>query len=464
MWVPRSLSFRLLILTIGFVMLSEVLIYTPSIARYRLTWMQERLAAAHLAALALDATPDGMVTEALNDELLDHVGAYFVSIDKGTEAPMTLARRPMPGVEARVDLRATSAIALILDAFMMLARTDQRVFEVVGRSPQNDRATVTIVVDEGPLRAAMWDYSWRILNLSIVISLMTAALVFLALRSLMVRPMQRITESMVAFRENPEDYQSDLPDEGRRDEIGVAVRELSAMKSGLRGALRQKTRLATLGTAVNKINHDLRNMLSTATLISDQLQLSSDPQVQKVAPPLMRAIDRAVTLCSRTVNFTRDTPALEIKRVPLAQVARDLAAEFEAARPDGFTVSYGGLPDLDIAADRDQIYRVFANLASNAAAAGASKILISPRLLDHRVRVEVTDDGPGIPDHAHEKLFQPFVYSTNPDGAGLGLTIARDVAQAHGGSLSLSKTGGGGTTFVLELPIPAADRWPVAAE
>ena len=213
-WVPRSLSFRLLILTIGFVMLSEVLIYTPSIARYRLTWMQERLAAAHLAALALDATPDGMVTEALIDELLDHVGAEGVSIDKGTEAPMTLARNPMPGVDGRVDLRATSALALIVDAFVVLSRAEPRVIEVVGPSPKNDRATITIVVDEGPLRAAMYDYSWRILNLSIVISLITAALVFLSLRSLLVRPMQKITGSMVAFRRNPEDYGSDLPDEG----------------------------------------------------------------------------------------------------------------------------------------------------------------------------------------------------------------------------------------------------------
>src|SRR3546814_11766643 len=87
---------------------------------------------------------------------------------------------------------------------------------------------------------------------------------------------------------------------------------MAAMKEGLRSALRQRTRLAALGTAVNKISHDLRNMLATATLISDRLAMSQDPEVQRITPTLVRAIDRAAALCSATLNFTRETPPLRL--------------------------------------------------------------------------------------------------------------------------------------------------------
>ena len=164
----------------------------------------------------------------------------------------------------------------------------------------------------------MYEYSWRILNLSVVISVITATLMFVALRWMMVRPLENLTRSLIAFRRAPEDRSSDLTDLGRRDEIGVAQREMAAMKEGLRAALRQRTRLATLGTAVNKISHDLRNMLATATLISDRLVESQDPEVRRIAPTLVRAIDRAATLCSTTLNFTRETPPLRLEPMTVA--------------------------------------------------------------------------------------------------------------------------------------------------
>ena len=78
------------------------------------------------------------------------------------------------------------------------------------------------------------------------------------------------------------------------------------MQETVRQALRHNARLAALGTAVTKINHDLRNILSTARLISDGLADSEVPEVKRVTPRLLAAIDRAVALCTRTLSFTRE--------------------------------------------------------------------------------------------------------------------------------------------------------------
>ena len=459
-----SLSFRLLLLTIAFVMLAEILIYTPSIARFRDTYLKERLAAAHLAALAMQATPDGVVTQELATRLLDHVGAYRVGAMQAGQAKQKLSRPMVPRPDAVFDLESADAMMLIIDAFRALAQTSNRVILVRGPSPKDADLMLSVLMEEGPMRRAMYDFSVRILALSVVISLFSAALVYLTLRWLMVRPMERITRSMVAFRSNPEDYASDVPDAGRRDEIGTAVRELASMKAGLRQALRQQTRLATLGTAVNKINHDLRNMLSTATMISDRLSDSADPDVRRVAPTLIRAIDRAARLCLQTLNFTRDTPALQIDEVPLADLLGDLRGMFEADGGQPLGIEFDDRDTTVVRVDRDQIHRVFANLARNAAAAGAGCLSVSASSQAGRVRITIADDGPGIPPAAHDKLFRPFLYSTAADGYGLGLAIARDIAQAHGGRLALLRSDAAGTAFMLELPQGQAAATPPEPE
>src|SRR5882757_7798103 len=156
------------------------------------------------------------------------------------------------------------------------------------------------------MRREMWEFGIRILELSIIISLVAAALVFLSLQWLLVRPMRRITASMTAFRADPENASRDIVPSRRTDEIGVAQRELADMQGTVRQALRQRARLAALGAAVTKINHDLRGILSTARLVSDGLAESAAPEVRRVAPRLFEAIDRAVALCTRTLDFSRE--------------------------------------------------------------------------------------------------------------------------------------------------------------
>lgn len=301
------------------------------------------------------------------------------------------------------------------------------------------------------MRTALIDYSERILLLSIVISLITASLLFFSLQRLMVRPMRRLTDSMVAFRADPENPAATVAPSRRSDEIGVATRNLAEMQAGLVAALRQKAHLAALGEAVGKINHDLRNILSTARLVSDRLTASADPYVRKTAPILLDAIDKAVELCSRTLEFTREEqPALRRTRFGLRDLVEEVIAGLAPAAVGARWVNDID-PALQVVADRDQLYRVISNLARNAMEAGAGRIGIGGARGDGRVAIIVADDGPGIAPAARERLFKPFAGSTRRGGSGLGLAIAREIARAHGGDVVLQDTGAGGTRFRVEL-------------
>ena len=312
-----------------------------------------------------------------------------------------------------------------------------------------------MLLDEAPLRNELWDFGIRILELSLVLSLVTAALVYLSLHRLLVRPMRRITASMVEFREDPEDASRVIAASRRRDEIGVAERELAVLQSTVRQALGQRARLAALGTAVTKINHDLRNILATARLVTDGLAASAAPEVRRIAPRLLDAIDRAVALCTQTLDFSREgTPPLAPSRFPLALLIDEIGPGL-AVSEDDLAIEDAIPPELAVVADRDQLHRVFLNLARNAVEAGAHRLRFSAKGEGGTIAIEVADDGPGLPPKARENLFRPFFGSARPGGSGLGLAIARELVRAHGGELTLASSTGTGTTFRLTLPAPA---------
>lgn len=454
-----GLSARLLVLTIGFVMLSEVLIFAPSIARYRQVWMQERIAAAHLATLALEATPDNMVSEQLKLELLEHAAVMAVVIAKPGEVRRTLAADAARPADAAYDLRAANFATLIGDALMALAETRARVLQVTDRSPKDPDVVVQVVFEDAPLRTAMLEFSRRILALSLIISFLTAALVYLTLQWLMVRPLRRLTENMIAFREAPEHPDSVIAPTGRQDELGIAQRELAQMEEKLRAALHQKARLAALGGAVARINHDLRNILAAARLVSDRLAGSSDPSVRKAAPSLLGSIDRAVGLCEQTLGYAREEmPPLHRTRFALRPLI-DEVGEVVSLLTGGRAVWDSAVPrDLEIVADREQLFRVLANLGRNGAEAGAQTLNVSAETTSQSVRILVSDDGPGLPAKVRDRLFEPFAGSAKPGGSGLGLAIAAELVRAHGGELKLVSSDADGTRFEVTLPLNRRDR------
>jgi signal transduction histidine kinase len=446
--LTKSLSAKLLLLTIAFVMLAEVLIYAPSIGRMRVVYLQERLAAAHLSILALEATPDNMVSKEMETELLQHVGAYMVALTKPGAGKLMLMAATPEDINATYDLREASFFGLIHDAVMTLLARDNRLLRIIGPSPKDPEILVEVVMEEAPLRGEMLDYSWRILNLSLGISVFTAALVYLSLHLLMVRPMRRITASMAAFRANPEVASEAMPPSERSDEIGIAQRELVNMQQGLRAALLQKTRLAAL---------------ATASLISDRLGKSGDPAVRSMAPSLVGAIDRALHLCAQTLQFTREGPVqLDLQRFDL----RDLLTEVREAVAEVGAGRAGWVNEVDrgfkIEADREQLYRVFFNLAHNALEAGAGELRLAARPVRDFLVIDVEDNGPGMPEEAKRNIFKPFAGSARVGGTGLGLSIAHDIMRAHGGDIRLERSTAEGTLFRLVLPLRQAQAQPTA--
>lgn len=454
----RGLSARVLILTILFVMVSEILIYTPSIARFRMSWLEAKLNTAHLAILALEATPNYMIDPQLELKLLDHVGAYLVAL-RTTDGKNLMLRGSSPPliVNATVDLDNRSWTDDFSEAIETLGQSEKRLLRVKGYADRAPDTQVEMVIDEWPLRQAMIAYSWRILGVSVVISLITAALIFAALQWLMIRPMRRLTQRILRFRANPEVAVDDFGISTRSDEIGVAERELLEMEDKVRQALTQHARLAALGTAVGKINHDLRGILATARLVADRIVESDDPDVRKAAPALVRSLDRAVDLCSDTLNFTREGPPKpELMQFSLADLHSEIGESLTTQLNDIGAWQADFPADFSLTADREQLFRVIRNLTENALQVGAQHVCLCASRDKGLVRMQIKDDGPGLPPKALEHLFVPFRGSARAGGTGLGLAIARELMRGQGGDLKLAKNDSEGAVFTLELPDRAA--------
>jgi len=302
----------------------------------------------------------------------------------------------------------------------------------------------------------MIEYSINILKLSLVISVITAALLYLTLTLLFVRPMRRFTQNMMHFREHPEDRSKVIDPSGRNDEIGMAEEELSRMQKQLSKTLHQKSRLADLGLAVSKISHDLRNILSGAHLISDRLSSVEDPLVKRIAPKLLISMDRAVDLCEQTLKHGK---AEEAPPQRTSFSLHTLVEEvFEAVSPQASSdVSwYNGVEESqEIFADRDQMFRILMNLSRNSAQAlkdqAKGTISLSAWREGDKTLIELEDNGPGIPKDARKNIFSAFKGSTKSGGFGLGLSISAELMRMHGGDIHLveKKRGVG---FKLELP------------
>jgi signal transduction histidine kinase len=452
----RGLSGKLLLLTMAFVMLGEVLIFLPSIANFRLTWLKSRVAQAEIAALAVEAAPTHMLSSDLRSEILKGAGVLVVSLEKQGVRKLVLRGERDEMIDAHYDLRDVGWAGAIADAFGALFAGNGRVIGVTDFPPNMSGDVIDLALEEAPLRAAMIRYGLNILILSVILSLIVAGLIFLALNRALVRPMQRLSRNMVDYGADPEDARRIIAPSDRRDEIGLAERELAAMQTQLSGLLKQKSHLAALGLAVSKVSHDLRNMLTSAHLISDRLARSDDPTVGRFATKLIASLDRAIDFCEQTLKFGRaqEPPPRRSRFNPKELV--DEALEAAAPESPAALTLYNNVPQsLTIDADRDQLFRILNNLVRNAVQAleehGGTITLGARR--DGTVAVfEIADTGPGVPDKARKHLFEAFQGSGRPGGTGLGLAIAAELVRAHGGTIELAATGPKGSVFRFTIP------------
>ncbi|MFV0513784.1 MAG: sensor histidine kinase [Jhaorihella sp.] len=453
----NSLSGRFLILTTVFVMLAEVLIFVPSIARFREDYLLARLERAQIASLALLA--DDLLSVELEAELLKNAEVFNVVLRRNEVRQLMLSSPVPKPISATFDMREAGPATLIRDAMIRLFTTENQMIRVIGVPVRDAGLLIEVTMETQPMRAAMIDYGLRILALSAVISVITAGLLFLAVRRFLVRPIKGVVGYMQRYAASPEDAHGIITPSAGVSELREAEEALRQLQVELTHALKQRERLAQLGGAVAKVSHDLRNILTSAQLFTDRIEASEDPLVRRMAPKLVGSITRAVSLCESTLAFGRfEEPAPTLTVLRLADLARDVL-ESERLAVDGTAVEFLDKvpPALEIRADPEQMFRVLLNLVRNARQAivathGPGTVTISAREDAANWWVEVADTGPGLPKKAREHLFTAFQGGASKGGSGLGLAISAELVRGHGGTLALKRTGPDGTAFEICLP------------
>lgn len=485
----RTLSARLLLLVVAFVVLADLLVFVPSIARFRADFLVERLRQAQIAVLVQLASDTG-VSPALERELLANAQVYNVVLRRSNVRQLVLSS-PVPApVHDSYDLRFDGPWQLIRDALHRLFEPENQIVRVIGNPVQEGGQLIEITMQTEPLRNAMLVHAGRIALLSALMSAVMAILLFALAQRLVVAPIRRVIRHMSAFAEAPEDARNIIEPSARVEELRHAEEVLADMQRQLTGALRQKERLAQLGSAVAKISHDLRNILTAAQLFADRIEASVDPAVVRAAPKLLSSINRAINLCERTLAFGRaEEPPPQLTRfllrplvIEVAEAERVIIGSAPDRMPAGETGAHEaattrppsapperapvpapitGLIDIPanlmIRADHEQLFRVLSNLARNARQAieatrkpGVIEIAAGESEAEWWIRVG--DTGPGLPKRAREHLFAAFQGGVRKGGTGLGLAISAELVQGHGGRIELVRSDDTGSEFLIHLP------------
>lgn len=460
---PGRLSARLLILTVALVSLAGVLILFPSLAAFEERWLKDRLTAAEIGSFAFDTAVDKLISPKVAAQLRESSGVvgFAMYSDGAWVYPL-----PPPSVTSYgIDLSAQGTAEWLGAPFRTLFSAKNR-YVFVSARPQyrRDVAFIRIIAPDAPLKTELKRYLLRLLAGTVMISAIAGALVYFSLNLLLVKPMQRITRAMERFRADPDDPEAHVEPSGRRDEIGRAEAELARMQVDLRVALNSRARLAALGEAVAKINHDLRNMLTSAQIASERLAMSPDPMVAQVMPRLERALDRAVRLASDVLAYGRSEEAEPQKTDLPLKSAVEAAGEDARLTSGGVRLRNTVKAGDKVSADPDQLHRILVNLMKNARQAiqgspehdGRGNVRIAFERRGDDAVITIADDGPGLPARSLAHLFEPFAGSSRQGGTGLGLAIARELAQAHGGDLALIANGAAGAVFELSLPSAVA--------
>jgi len=453
----HSLSGRLLLLTVFYVMVGEVLIFVPTIAQYYRELLGNHIESAELAVFPFTIPGGDQLPDSMRHPILRTAGAEAVLLSFSDQRLLFDLGTKGRKIDVTIDLTKAGFGTAMAETLSCLWHDGDRMLHVIAPTRIKNANTIGIILSEQPIRAALVAYAWRVVVTGLIVAGLAAALLFLSLFFVFVRPMERITAAMVRFRDNPEDSAHIVAASSRRDEIGLAERELAAMQRDLFASLQQKTRLAALGAAMARIQHDLRNILANAKLASDRLADSEDPVVKRLTPRLIGSLDRAVALATQTLRYGRadERPPVR-KRValkPLIDEAAEAALEMSS---NSIVFSNDVDASLMVDADPEHLFRIVLNLLRNAVEALSERAGARIEAMGERhgriVSFAIADNGPGIPSGMRANLFQPFAKAARTGGSGLGLAIARDLARMHGGEIALMSTGPEGTRFRIDIP------------
>lgn len=449
-----GLSGQLLILTIIFVLLAEAVIFFPSASNYRKTWLEDRAMSAGHLAIALNAAPESYDRMMLSQTFMQDTDISVVSVETNGQSRLVLGTPPDTTDIEVLDLRNDWG-GLMLGPTLAAFSGKEGYFRVLADPPPGELETLEYLVPKRALQQAMEKYCHNILGLSILIAIITGVMLYSVLRFLIVKPLQCLGDDVAEFQDDPSAPLKTKRTHDRKDEIGDLSRAFTHMQEGVQSSLEQRKRLADLGLAVSKINHDLRNVLTSAQLVSDRLAMDKDARVKKMGERLVRAVDRGVRIAEGVLDYSSEKEELlELESINLAQVASE-AANDTLTRYPGVSFKNDIDPKLAAKADADHTYRIFQNLIRNAAQAlkdhDGAIVTVKARNGGNKVYATLSDNGPGLPDKVRETIFTPFSTGGGRGRTGLGLTISKELAEAQGGDLKLVKSDNDGTEFELEL-------------
>ncbi len=451
----RGLAGRLLAVTFAVVLVAEAVVFVPGLANFHGAWLRDRINLAETAALAVAAAPQAEMAASLRSELLASAGVHRIAVRRADRPDLLIAAQEPAEDAAFYDYSVENDVLRFAWAVETFVAPSGRYLLVRAPTRLEGAEMIEIELAEDELKRAMGVYAARSFTVATLISLTAGAIVYFVLAIAFVQPVRRLTNAIERFRDRPEDASIPFRRSSRADEIGRAERAAAQMADEIRSSLRQRERLAALGGAVARIAHDLRNILTTAQIVTERLAASDDPSVRQLAQRLERSIGRAAGLASSTARFGRaDEQAPVLAPIRLAEALTEAAGDALAAFAHvGVEISVE--PGLVAIADEDQLHRIVVNLMRNAAQAlngrADARIVLRAQGQGANCRIDVIDNGPGVSEAVQARLFEPFA-STDSHGAGLGLAIARELARAQGGEVELAETSAAGARFSITLP------------
>ena len=239
---PRGLSGKLLLLTISFVMVAEVLILVPSIANFRQSWLRQHLSMAEAVISVFEKVAPQSISRDVQDELLIATDALAIVVRSGTSNRI-LASDTMPVSVERHNFvpgpANTQPINSIVEAFDTLLLGGDRAIRVY-QNMLHREGSIELVLKDGKLRDSMLIYARNVMLISFAISIFTALLVFYSLRWLLIRPMQKMTQNMTAYSRDPENRDLIISPSQGNDEMALAERHLEDMQNQLQHTLHQQ--------------------------------------------------------------------------------------------------------------------------------------------------------------------------------------------------------------------------------